>query len=89
MGATCEPEEDGSYHCNVNNFDNRYYLFELRVTLAEGIIAMAASYSLAVWFGEKKMPFFISAICLCTIIATLCMNYLETMASRTYTGQGG
>ena len=50
---------------------------------------MAASYSLAVWFGEKKMPFFISAICLCTIIATLSMNYIETMAARTYTGQGG
>ena len=50
---------------------------------------MAGSYSLAVWFGEKKMPFFISAICLCTIIAALCVNYVETMAARMYTNQGG
>ena len=84
MGAKCEPEADGSYRCDYGPFDNRYYKFEVRVTVTAAIIAMVGSYSLVIWYGKNRMPFFVQGICLCAIFGTLCVYFVETMASREY-----
>ena len=89
MGAQCEPNDEGEYYCNSMNFDNRYYKFELRVTLTGAILAMIGSFGLAVLYGDNKMPFFIQGICVCAVFATLCTNFLETMGAREFEAYTG
>ena len=85
MGAQCEPEANGEYHCDIYNFDNRYYRFTPRATLAAAILAMIGSFGLAVLYGDNKMPFFIQSTCVCFIFGTICSNFLEIAAAREFT----